>query len=723
MQVTHPARSGLVALIAILAGLFLAAPSQAQDLSKLETGLRLLPADTGFAVSSMRHKEVCEIIGKSNAWKKLWNLPIVQKGWNEFDRNVLKSPDFQQFMADPQNQDLVKLLTDAVSDEVFVAGSDGWVSLLNVGMEVYSSVFFETIQAAISKRKPNEMEMGRMAMNTLSQNKEKLHVPDLLFSFKVKDPKRLDAQLDRLEALFKMAEMKEPKIKGRLERKKINDGSFLVFSLDGAMIPWDEIPWQNLENNPGEFAPLVNKIKGLKGVVCLGHQQGHLMFAISASTQYLSNLGAPGPNVLTQPEFAPLAKYADRPLTSISFVSKKVIAMLNAAGDYSEFVQLAKDGLPALGVPEAQAKNIIKDLEKFASEITPKRQEFGGGLQFTFLTPRGYETFAYDFTPTEDHIGVKPLTILKHVGGNPILAFAGREKVDGASYAFVSKWAKIAWGHVDEFARNSLEGDIKDMYAEGVKVFLPLVKRFDDITTKEFIPSLADGQRALVIDAKWKSKQWIGMLPPTEKDMPMLELGLVLGVSDALKLEKAMGDYRTLINDMIDAGIKLSGIPIPGVQIPAPEFKDGKNGKLYFYSLPFLLGVDGQVAPTAGLSKNVAALTLSNEHSERLLASTPLKQSEGPLAKADRPLRMAIVFDFPELLNAVSPWADFAANKIIDQQVQNGSLREGERVGILEQVHTVIEVLSVYRGTTAATYYEGGKTVTHFESVIRDLAK
>ena len=74
--------------------------------------------------------------------------------------------------------------------------------------------------------------------------------------------------------------------------------------------------------------------------------------------------------------------------------------------------------------------------------------------------------------------------------------------------------------------------------------FIPLFKRLDQVTGTMLLPALADGQVGFVIDAKWTSKQWIKAIPPTEKALPLPEFGIVLGVSNAEQLRKAMTDYR-----------------------------------------------------------------------------------------------------------------------------------------------------------------------------------
>lgn len=318
--------------------------------------------------------------------------------------------------------------------------------------------------------------------------------------------------------------------------------------------------------------------------------------------------------------------------------------------DLRAFVSQLKNELPESPLSDEQKKRLIKDAEEFAGELKFE-QTAGAQVSFHFLTPRGMEGFSYDYGKQPDIESSKALSLLNHIGGNPIFAAVGRSKVDGTSYAFFSKWVKVIWGHIDEFTQSQLDDDAKTKYDLITGITLPALKRIDEITSQSLIPSSADGQSAFVIDAKWKSKQWTFHLPPTPQALPMLELAVVLGVSDDAKLASAMGNYRKVINDVIAAVGNREGFEaITLARLSPPETVEIEGGILYYYPLPGILGLDERLAPTADLSKKVAALTLSHDHAQRLLMSRKPAGDSTPLAKLDRPLAGATIFDFPELI-------------------------------------------------------------------------
>src|SRR5205823_434660 len=89
------------------------------------------------------------------------------------------------------------------------------------------------------------------------------------------------------------------------------------------MVPWeDKIPFKDYEEKAGEFDGLVKKLKTLKLAVSLGVRGNYLLLALGAVPETAARLGAGGQRLIDRPEMRPLAKFADRKLTSVSYVSK-----------------------------------------------------------------------------------------------------------------------------------------------------------------------------------------------------------------------------------------------------------------------------------------------------------------------------------------------------------------------------------------------------------------
>ena len=141
-------------------------------------------------------------------------------------------------------------------------------------------------------------------------------------------------------------------------------------------------------------------------------------------------------------------------------------------------------------------------------------------------------------------------------------------------------------------------------------------------------------------------------------------------------------------------------------QPAAAEFGQFRPGRL-----PALLLLDGQIAPSAGLSSKVAAFTLSNEHATRLLAKAPLRLEGGPLANAQRPLAQATHVNVAGIIEGAGGWIEYG-------------LREaGQGNDLIEQIQAMLEIARVLRSYSSATYVQDGAVVTQSETIIRDLPR
>jgi hypothetical protein len=703
----------------------LAGPARAAEAP--DTSLKLVPADAAFYTAMLRNKEQVDLVAKSEAWAKLWSLPAVQQWWKNYHEMFNQS--WSQFLSDNDNKDLVALLQDAASDEVFCYGDDSWVGFMQLYGEVYGAMQYGPAAAQIEGNpggRSQEELQGRAVLSALAKHPELIKVPNFVVGFKVSDEKRAEKQIQRLEDLAKKAAEQSPDLKGRVKRTKVGDASFLTLTLEGSQVPWDQVPIKRLEYDPGEFGPVMDKLKGLTLTVSLGVEHGYLLLGVGPSTDELTRFAGKGPHLDGQAAFKPLGKFSDKKLTSIGYTSK---AFLQAAAGYNlrqldAAVELAKAGLAKADLTDAQRKALLKQLEDLNAGLQgAENRDVGPAMSFTYLTDRGYEGYSYSYGQHPGVEGSKPLTLLDHVGGNPLFAVVGRGTVNPEDYEKFAKKVEDAFPQLDEIAESKLKGQDKERYEKAKKDFIPLLKRLNETTAKLLLPALADGQGGFVFDAKWKSKHWQKEMPETEKAMPMPEIALLFGVSDADKLRKAMVNYRDILNEAIaKAKTWPGGEKIGDFQIPEPKEDASKAGEFYSYPPPANWGLDLQVVFTAGIRDKVAVLALSHALAERLLAPDPLKVDGGPLAAKDRPMAAAVICNWAGFVDAARPWVDYGVDKALEAQ---GGVKPaaGDRETIFSQVHTVLDVLKCFRGMTSATTVEDGVLVTHSEAVFHDLPK
>jgi hypothetical protein len=736
-QRTPASRIRLLLAAALL--LAVALPVRAED-KKIDSSLGLIPADAAYYSAMLRNGEQLDALLKSKTWARITQLPFYQMGMfllkQQYEQNDSFAP-FRQWLAQEENRDLVEMLGDAVSTEIFCYGAGNWVDFVDLVQQMYGGFRYYGPLAQwlkdpqVKDQKSMQYASLRGLLRALANNPNKIKIPDFVAGFKIKNAKKAETQISRLGAILQALAAAQPILQGRLNRVKVGDSSFLTLSFDGSMVPWDEIDWKDVEEAAGEFDGVRKNLKKLKLTISLGVRHDFLLFSIGSTTDSIKQLGGEGPRLTSRSELKPLVRAAGKRLTGISYSSKALAAKSQmTAEDIDNLTTMAGHALDAAGIPENKRKAIMKDVSGLARDLKKELTAPGASLSFSYLSDRGYEGYDYQYGEFPDRDSSKTLTLLNHVGGDPILAVVGRSKGTLERYRTVSKWIKIAYGHAEPLILEKINEQDKQKYEEISKLVFPPLKRFDEITAKMLLPSLADGQAGFVLDAKWKSKQWHPALPASDKALPMPELALLVGVSDRALLEKAMRSYGKLIEDAL-AKVKENAPPDsqpPLTKLPEPEVKTVKAGKLYLWRLPEEAKLDQRVALTAGLSETVGLISLSAEHAERLLTPKPLKVEGGPLADSKRPLAGASYFNWPGFIDAVSPWVLFAVEQVpLDKTLPGSEEKKGNEDGqkkqreeILRHVRTVLDALKAIRLSTSATYLEERALITHSEVVIRD---
>src|SRR5262249_40064101 len=149
----------------------------------------------------------------------------------------------------------------------------------------------------------------------------------LVIGFRLKDTKAADRQLQRLDQVLERVAV-HPLLVGRLKRVKVKGRNFLSLTLDGKMVPWDQIPIQDLEQKEGEYDALIKKVKDFKLTISLGVRDDSLLLALGESFGSLDRLGGRGPKLVDRTEMQALARFQDKPLTSVSYVSRSLRSRL-----------------------------------------------------------------------------------------------------------------------------------------------------------------------------------------------------------------------------------------------------------------------------------------------------------------------------------------------------------------------------------------------------------
>jgi hypothetical protein len=689
--------------------------------------LGLVPDDVAAYSASLRLREQYDAVVNSQAWAKLKTIPVIQMGLGLYGMQA-SSPQsvpgkINAFLNDPDTRKLIDVGTDLASNEMFGYADHDFVDTVQLAQRVAGAMRYGPMMLQLSGKSDGDQGsmQARILIAALAKNLPLIKVPTVVLGFKTSNATAVKEQLDRLEKLAKERLEEVPKLKGRFQRTTVDGFEYLTLSLDGEMIPWEQIPAEEmdkLQDSKADAEKVIARVKQLKLTVAIGLRDDYLLVAIGPSTDALARLGK-GKPLADRPELAPVRKFAQQRLISVGYLSKAMSARLGAGKeDIDELLQTAEALLPLAKLPAEETAQIRKDAAALAKDVKTLLPASGAMMEFSYLTAKGSEGYSYDWTQQPWIDGSKPLGLLQHVGGNPLLAAAARSKVSVANYDLIAKWVGVAYRYVEKYAVPKIPEDKRAEFDKFVKNVTPLVHRLDEANRQLLLPALADGQTAVVLDAKLKSKQFLAALPATEKPMPMLEPALVVGVSDAELLKKACVEYRAILDGLIDALRQVEDSKIPeDFKIPEAKVIESKLGTIYAYALPAAWGVDGKIAPNAGLAKSVAVVSLSQKHTERLLADAPLKV-DGQALKMTRPLAGAVIFDVAGLVDAITPWVDFGVQKVVQKQAQDET---ADASAYISQAHIVLDVLKVVRNVVSESYLEGKVLVTHTRVEIRDV--
>jgi len=707
----------LLVLAAVLLAIAGPGRAQAADPTPATTALDKVPTDVDSYQSFLHIGETIQTIGRSQAWQQLWADPAVKALWQKARESLAmpvgdNGPLFK-FITDPANASLPALALDAVSNEVFMYAGAGTGDLLSLLQELVGGARYGPAFQQLLGANPGDMNTARLRilLQMLNEKPERARIPDMVVGFKVSDSNAVKAQLKRLDPVIASALADTP-LKGRSKRVKVDGDEFLVLELDGSLVPWDKVPLGMFEEKEGEFAPLVKHLKAMKLTVAVGVRQGYLLVAVGSSTAHLAKFGGAGPKLASRPEFKPLAVAAGKPLTAVGYTSATFRQAIGTTkDDITGFNDAIKALLEHAELPEKLSKAIEKDAEALFQSVAKEYvAKAGASVSFSFRTSRGWESYAHDYTPPAPG-KPRPLTLLNHLGGDPLMAAVWRSRTTVEDYRGLVKWVGIFAGHAENvaIAKSPDAEPIVKMFQQEI---VPVLKELSDITEKLWIPALADGQEGFVLDAKWTSKQWHAALPETDRPMPLPEIGIIVGVSDRAKLEQALEGYRLGVNKLVAKAQALAPPgAVPEFEIPRPKIETKAGRTFAHYPIPPQLGLDEQFQPTGGLSDTVGVLTLSRGHANRLLTETPFAAALTPFA-GRQTADSVFYFNWAGMVDAAAPWVGYG----IRQAAPEADRKQAEQVAL-----KVIAALKLFREYGSATYREGGATVTHSEAVFQDL--
>jgi hypothetical protein len=728
-------RSTFVAMATLALANVLVMNARGADLAEQAHSLKKVPADASFYSASLRFKEQWQSFLGSKAYAKLMEIPLVQMGKMQITYQWQQSEEphiakFREYVQSSTGQDAVAILKEMFSDEGFMYGGSDIAETISVLMELNSVRRTAPLEALAGGKDKKEVTTDRL-FEILDKHSDKLKVPTVVVGFRIKDQARAKKELDEIHSLIRnLLDQAQPDLAAHLQRDQIAGNEFLVLRLDGSMIPWDKVreEAENLEDE--QFEKLKTFVSKQKLAVALGVTDEFVILSIGESTDHLEKIGS-GAVLADAPAIKRLEKHADKRVVAIQYVSKVFAKSLGSANQTTEDIaSAAEQALEKAKVDEEQRKQVVDDIRGL--NLARYMPEPGDTSGVAFLTDRGYEGFQYSDGKRPMMDSTKPLTILGHAGGSPLLLVASRSKQNVKDYEVAIAWLKKTAAHLEKIAEEKSEPDQWAKFQEIRTRAVALLERLDKANREYLYAALADGQGAFVLDLEAKSKQWFKKMPESPKTLPMLELAFVASVSDAERLRQGVAAYIDVAVETYKLVKEYNPKEMPELKLPKATVAElSGGGKLYSYPLPKKWGVDSQVAVNAGLNDKFVVVSTMPKMTERLLQETTPELDTS--LKLDRPAAMVLHVEFAKMIGAIEPWMDYgidvATGKI--KAHKEGDDEEDKpaqanpvmlQMGfVVPQVHQFLEFASALRSATAITYEEEGVWVTHSETHIQDL--
>jgi len=690
-----------------------------------KTAASIVPADAAFFGTNLRLREQYDLVVGSKAWKKLTSVPAIQMAWGLYQLQAAdpQSPPGQveAFIDAPENRPLMELLRQMGSEEIFIYGEQSCVDTMDLMQQIAGAMRYGPAVLQLSGAAPGYDEdelQGMLLLTVLHEELDLIKVPAMVMGFRIHDAETANEQIDRLEGLVKGLLEQNDDVKVTLGREDVDGQSFLTLRARAEDLPWDEVPVEELkqvETEPNQVRDVLEAVRKLEVVVALGVRGDYVLLSVGPSTEVLAALGGEK-NLADRKEFRPLKKFADQRITAISYLSQEMAQRMNdPRQQVDDALEAVEEILPSTPLAEEDKQRLLADARELASDLRSQMPEPGAVMGFSLITGQGIEQYVYNWTSSARIDPTQPLTLLRHIGGDPLLAVVGRGEDDIEQYELLTKWLAKGIEYFRDFALKQMGESDREQAEKVMDVLVPALADMDKIMREKFLPGMADGQNALIIDGRMESTRYHQAMPEADEALPMVEPALVFGVADAKLVRQGIEETGELVRKTLDKMKEKDLADLPE-QLPLPpaDVIEEEQGTLCCFHLPEELGLDEQIEPTAALNDEVAVLAMSRDHAKRLLESRPPTVG-GVLTDVSRPRGVAQVFHWKALLEAVKPWVTYA----IDQSVEEEN--QGQARMVAAQVFDVLDVLAVFETITSETYKERDAWVSHTLIEVNDL--
>jgi len=701
------------------------------------SGVAFAPRDVAFFSATLRLRDQWDRIAASNAYAHVMRLPAVRRLVESLDdqRSMPGSPlsMADTFLSLPENQEAIALLADMVANDTFVYGEPSCVSFLELVQKIQQAQQAASLYDRDLDDLPSERQ-ARMIAGALVENLDLLVVPEIVWGFKTGQMAAGRNQLGRLESLATLLAQFNPAFEDAIERRTVAGGDFLVARFSGGDVPWRDLEEQlvgDLDDVEG-LDRVFERLESLELVIGLGMIDDRVILTVGGSLDHLVKVSLPEgvrPGLASTEPLRPLLEQADKPLTGISYMSQEMAtALVTTSGDLQPMVEGFGRLAASADLPDGAAGDIREWLDESAAAFAKRLPVPGPRMAFSYMTPEGYAGQAWDWSRNQPLDGSRRLDLLDHAGGEPLAVMVTRLRSDPTLLDDAESAARAGLRLYRRYGVPGLDDAEAAEVTKFEEVLLPLAERLGITIRDKLVPSLADGQIGLVLDAKSKSKRPHRDLPGSAEPLPLLEPAIVLPLADEKRFRSGLSDIFEIADEAVAALRRLNTEGLPAdYRVPTPIKEKVESGTVWTFPVP-AAGVDAAVAPAIGVGAKAAVFSLVPRQADRLLAAARLQTSPGE--RFGEPLASAAVVDVAGTLETLRPWIVYGARFVSVSQrdgivsADTDLTADDETPQVREVVETVSGILDAcqcLRSAVKETTTTGDAVVTDWRAVVRDM--
>jgi len=612
------------------------------------SGLSIAPADTDVYISGMNLFTQWKNFQSTQFYHDVLGNRLVQsiitRTKGEWEAKEGQVGQIRKGIQDPNVMSLLEMGADMIAEEVFVF-ADGRLSQLVIQVNELA----DEVNSLVADDDTEGADIKAYFMSLPKSEVDELLIPLVVQGFKVSDLDRVLDKIDQLEGLLRLGLGSIPDaapFAEGLERVEDTRGTRLAWTIDSEMIPWERLADSD-GADPDVLEKIQDLVDGRQFCFTIGLLDSYVVFALSEFSEDVSDLGS-GDSLLTHADMKPVMDLASKVVTGVSYVSDvyadaKFQAILQDFFSKISRVMLIELEKNIEGDLLETLEGLPEDLEWLDEAIGDFVPEFKGQTAVTYVTDVGSESVVYSRTEDVVFDALKPLTVLNHIGKDPIAFFSLRLQDNPEYFATSRKIFQKAKVYIEAY----LESDYADEDQRENGIFVmengwPLLTELADIWEEKFLPAMSDGQHSFVLQSgNLENNQWWKDMPPSNTPLPLPEMATVTGLSSKDGMIEAYDELFKWFDRVVLVIRKREPDFIPkDYEIPRPVESKVADGVQFTYPIPADFQVPESMAPHATFTENFMVSSFSKLQTQSLVTlqksniSNPLLNSESPKASA-----------------------------------------------------------------------------------------